>query len=81
MEVMCNYMGVEFHGMREPESKPVTGETVRKFLEQDNNWDIVTIVHSETTTGVLNHVVDVGKVVKEICPGKSFVCIRVKHKY
>ncbi|XP_071832712.1 2-aminoethylphosphonate--pyruvate transaminase-like isoform X2 [Apostichopus japonicus] len=73
MEVMCNYMGVEFHGMREPESKPVTGETVRKFLEQDNNWDIVTIVHSETTTGVLNHVVDVGKVVKEICPDALYI--------
>ncbi len=47
------------------DKNPVISEKVRKILEEDSEITHVSIVHSETTSGILNPVFEVGKIVKE----------------
>lgn len=70
MVSMCEYMGVEVHPLFIDETEAVTGEMVRIFLQKDKNWTSVAIVHSETSSGTVNNVEEVGQLVKKECPGK-----------
>lgn len=45
--------------------EPVVPESVKKELEQ-NTYDLVAVVHAETSTGVCNPVEEIGKIVKNV---------------
>mgnify|MGYP000576867935 FL=1 len=49
-------------------------EVIREMLEKDPSITHVAMVHSETTSGILNNIEAVGKVVKSM--GKVFYCGR-----
>ncbi|XP_071833004.1 2-aminoethylphosphonate--pyruvate transaminase-like isoform X1 [Apostichopus japonicus] len=73
MMSMCEYMGVEVHPLFIDETEAVTGEMVRIFLQKDKNWTSVAIVHSETSSGTVNNVEEVGQLVKKECPGTFYI--------
>lgn len=55
-----NYILVSLH-----ETEPVTGEIARKALEEHPDITHLSMVHSETTTGVLNPIEEVAEVLKD----------------
>lgn len=63
-------MGLNVHALELHESKAVNAEIVQEFLERDSDWTSVGIVHSETSTGLFNDVEEVGRIIKEKCPGR-----------
>ncbi|XP_063958509.1 2-aminoethylphosphonate--pyruvate transaminase-like isoform X2 [Lytechinus pictus] len=56
-----------------PEDEKVDPARVEEKLKDDRGWTNVGIVHSETTSGVINPINDVGKVVKKYCPDASYI--------
>lgn len=70
---VCEVMGIEYKVLSFPEDKYVDPKKVEEFLNGDNSITLVAVIHCETSSGVINPVVDVGKVVKKILPGKLFI--------
>ncbi|KAJ8045022.1 Serine--pyruvate aminotransferase, mitochondrial [Holothuria leucospilota] len=73
MEIMCQHMGLEVHAMRLPDNEPISANKVKQFLQKDNKWSNIAIVHLETTHGLLNPLEEVGRVVREECPDAIFI--------
>lgn len=53
--------------------KPISAELVEAALE-GNNYDIITIVHNETSTGLVNPVKEIAAVVNRVSP-ETLVCV------
>lgn len=51
-----------------PEDQKVDPFRVEERLKDDRGWTNVGIVHSETTSGVINPIGAVGNLVKQCCP-------------
>ncbi|MEW5868106.1 MAG: alanine--glyoxylate aminotransferase family protein [Chloroflexota bacterium] len=56
-----------------PWNQPITAELVRKALQQ-KHYEMVTIVHNETSTGLQNPVQEVAAAVHEISPS-TLICV------
>ena len=65
----CECMGVDCRVESFPEDNFVDIDRVKSILKGDNSYTMVAIVHCETSSGVFNPVEEVGKIVKEHCPG------------
>lgn len=48
----------------------VSIDTLQDILEADQSWTNVAIVHCETSSGVINPVEEVGKLVQKYLPSK-----------
>ncbi len=72
---MCEYMGIEIHHECFGEQKKVDPDRVREILKNDSSFTHVAIVHCETSVGIINPIVEVGKIVRELAPSK-----RLNHK-
>ena len=60
MENMCKRLGAEISLLTFDWGKEVNCESVKKHLEE-NSYDIVAIVHAETSTGVQNNIEKISK--------------------
>lgn len=68
MAKICETMGVDHHMESFPEDSKVNVSSVADILSKDKSFTLVCVVHCETSSGVINPVVDVGKVVKDNIP-------------
>ena len=71
MTQICEWNGVPYAYYAEPFNHISDAQKVAKYLQQDPSITHVAIVHSETTSGLLNDIEAVGKVVK--AAGKVFI--------
>ncbi|XP_069116613.1 2-aminoethylphosphonate--pyruvate transaminase-like [Argopecten irradians] len=69
---VCDYIGIPYHKESFPENKKVDVNRVADILRADNSFTLVSVVHCETSSGVINPVVEVGSVVREIRPDCLF---------
>lgn len=71
MAAICRQAGVPFVEYAEPFTKIPDAQKVAEYLQNDPAITHVAMVHSETTSGLLNDIEAVGRVVKET--GKVFI--------
>ena len=57
--------GAELHGLEVPYNESVDPADVDRFLEQHPGIELVTVVHSETPSGTLNPVAEIGPIAKK----------------
>ena len=70
MGKICEVLQVSFHVESFPEDSKVDPARVEEILRNDPSFTNICIVHCETSSGVINPVEEVGKVVKKFIPGK-----------
>lgn len=71
MGEIARYAGISYAVYREAVNKIPSPEKIRLWLEEDEKITHVAMVHSETTSGILNDIKAVAKVVKEM--GRIFI--------
>jgi len=69
--LMLQHLTIDHVVLRTPENTPADPEALDRALAADKTLTHVAIVHCETTTGILNPVVEVGHVVKR--HGRAYV--------
>eukprot|EP00405_Crypthecodinium_cohnii_P013719 CAMPEP_0206454840 /NCGR_PEP_ID=MMETSP0324_2-20121206/21385_1 /ASSEMBLY_ACC=CAM_ASM_000836 /TAXON_ID=2866 /ORGANISM="Crypthecodinium cohnii, Strain Seligo" /LENGTH=425 /DNA_ID=CAMNT_0053925407 /DNA_START=82 /DNA_END=1359 /DNA_ORIENTATION=- len=74
-EKICERAGIPFIAARNPWNEPITAALVEGLLEKYSGEGIshVSMVHHETTAGVLNHLEQVGRMLKEKHSEKRFI--------
>jgi len=65
MQAICEYHRLQSEVLQWPEDKPVDPGQVAECLAGDSSITHVAVVHCETTTGILNPIEAVGKVVSQ----------------
>ncbi|MCF2625347.1 2-aminoethylphosphonate--pyruvate transaminase [Fusobacterium perfoetens] len=71
MGEIASVLGLNFRIEKFGDKTVVNPERVREIIKEDSEITHVSVVHSETTSGILNPVFEIGKVVKEF--GKTFI--------
>lgn len=71
MGEIASVLGLNFRIEKFGDKTAVNPERVREILKEDSEITHVSVVHIETTSGILNPVFEIGKVVKEF--GKTFI--------
>ncbi len=71
MNTICDYYGIQHHIMLFEETQPVDARKVDSYLQEHPEVTHVSVVHCETTTGILNPLKDIAEVVKK--HGKIFI--------
>ncbi|MBS5966435.1 MAG: 2-aminoethylphosphonate--pyruvate transaminase [Finegoldia magna] len=71
MEEIAKYNKIKYYLYDEDYNKIPSSEKIKNILEKDTSITHVSMVHSETTSGILNDIQSVAKVVKE--KGKVFI--------
>lgn len=71
MVKMARVHGIETEVIDFGEVTPVGAAPVEQWLEKDRSITHIAVVHSETTTGMLNPIADIGEVAKRY--GKTFI--------
>jgi aspartate aminotransferase-like enzyme len=66
---VCEVMGVEVDVISFPENDYIDLKKVESILQGNNSYTLVAMVHCETSSGVINPVEGVGKIVKQHLPG------------
>lgn len=64
MARIADYYGIRYDLVSLPETELVTGEVARRALEQYPDVTHLAMVHSETTTGLLNRIEEVADVIR-----------------
>jgi aspartate aminotransferase-like enzyme len=54
-------------------NEPIRGEDVAKLID-GKKYQIVTVIHNETSTGLMNPVEEISKVIKEVSP-ETILCV------
>lgn len=65
MGEIASVLGINYRIEKFGDKNPVAPERVREILEEDSEITHVSVVHNETTSGILNPVFEIGKIVKE----------------
>lgn len=63
MAKICDYYHRHYVVMEEPENKPITSAAVAAQLDADSGITHVAVVHTETTSGLLNPLADIAQAV------------------
>lgn len=71
MGEIASVLGIDYIIEKFGDKTAVTPEKVRELLENNPDITHVSVVHSETTSGILNPVFEIGKIVKEF--GKIYI--------
>lgn len=71
MGVIATYYGIQHHVLKFEETQPVDPKAIDTYLNEHPEVTHVSVVHCETTTGVLNPLAAVAEVVKR--HGKTFI--------
>ncbi|XP_060596765.1 2-aminoethylphosphonate--pyruvate transaminase-like [Ruditapes philippinarum] len=69
---VCEVMGVEVDVISFPENDYIDLKKVESILQGNNSYTLVAMVHCETSSGVINPVEGVGKIVKQHLPDSDF---------
>lgn len=64
MAKICDYYRRRYVVLEEPEDQPITPDGVAAQLDADEEITHVAIVHTETTSGILNPLADIARVVE-----------------
>ncbi|KAL5008652.1 hypothetical protein ScPMuIL_014233 [Solemya velum] len=72
MKKICELMQLPFFIASFPENEIVDLSRVEKILEKDDSFTMVSIVHCETSSGVINPVESIGEVVKRFLPDSIY---------
>ncbi|XP_071485621.1 2-aminoethylphosphonate--pyruvate transaminase-like [Diadema antillarum] len=56
-----------------PENEKISPYRVEERLKEGREWTTVAIVHCETTSGVINPITAIGRLVKQYCPDAMFI--------
>lgn len=62
---MARQLRIEAAALRSPENEPPDLHQLRELLSSDGKFTTVAAVHCETTTGILNPIVEIGHLAKE----------------
>lgn len=73
MASICKAAGISCDVQSFREDSVVEPQVVEDALSGRTKYDLVSIVHSETSSGVINPILEVGKIVKELSPGELTV--------
>lgn len=65
---ICEVLGIPHKVQSYKLNEPISPESVEKALSDDGSYTHVTCVHCETTTGIMNPVEEIGKIVKSVRP-------------
>jgi len=65
MGQICEYANIPYTLVKSKETEAITPELAQKALEEDASITAVSVVHCETTTGMLNPIDTIGVVVKK----------------
>ncbi len=68
MATMCRLLGVSVHMENFPEDRAIDLDRVEEILKNGKKYTHVGVIHSETSSGVLNNVESIGKLVKKYLP-------------
>lgn len=71
MADIAKHAGIDYVIYEEPYDRMPSAEKIEKILQEDTKITHVSMVHSETTSGILNDIASVAKVVK--AAGKTFI--------
>lgn len=71
--LVADALGVDYKVVHFTETSMVSIDTVKDLLEADQSWTNVAIVHCETSSGVINPVEEVGKLVQKYLPDASYI--------
>jgi len=71
METMCKVTGIDYDIIKSSEILPMDLTQIEEQLKSGTKYTTVSIVHCETSSGVLNHVEKVADLVRQYQPGAS----------
>lgn len=69
MVKICEAAGIACDVQSFREDRQVEPEVIEDALSGRTHYDLVAVVHSETSSGVINPVTEVGNIVKSRSPG------------
>lgn len=72
MGKICEVAGIDYVMLSGPENAKTDLNEVERILKEDSSFTNVAMVHCETTSGVINPVVEVGRLVKQLLPNATF---------
>eukprot|EP00051_Salpingoeca_urceolata_P023867 m.411324 g.411324 ORF g.411324 m.411324 type:complete len:95 (-) comp20164_c1_seq5:51-335(-) len=72
---MATRLGVNFVPVEFSETQAMDLEEIRSALAQDATITHVLCVHSETTSGILNPIATIGKLIQEVLPTAEFIVV------
>lgn len=72
---VCEVLGIDYQVLSFPEDQYVDSKKVEEVLKGDKSITMVSVVHCETSSGVINPVTEVGAVVKSTLPGEAFLLL------
>ena len=75
---ICDVLGIAYHKESFQENEMVSPERVQQILESDHSFTNVSVVHCETSSGVINPISKIGAVVKELCPSECLLSLFVE---
>lgn len=70
---ICEYANIPHIVIRFGDDEPVNAEAVRKIVQDNPQVTHVSVIHSETTAGLLNPVEEIGKAVKSVNPDVQYI--------
>lgn len=75
MGKICEVLKIPYHIESFPENSKVNVRQVEELLMDDPSFSMVAVVHCETSSGVINPVVELGQSIKRLIPSKSLIII------
>lgn len=73
MGKICDVLKIPYHIESFPENSKVNVKRVEEVLMDDPSFSMVAVVHCETSSGVINPVVELGQNIKRLIPSKSWI--------
>uniref|UniRef100_A0A0B7AUC3 Alanine--glyoxylate aminotransferase n=1 Tax=Arion vulgaris TaxID=1028688 RepID=A0A0B7AUC3_9EUPU len=73
MVKICEAAGIDCDVQSFQENRQVEPEVIKDALSGRTHYDLVAIIHSETSSGVINPVSEVGNIVKEMSPDSIYL--------
>lgn len=67
---ICSYLSIPHDVLRNPEDAIINLQQVKSVMS-DTKYSNVSVVHSETSSGVINPVIELGQLIKQSQPGQS----------
>ncbi|ESP02956.1 hypothetical protein LOTGIDRAFT_110620 [Lottia gigantea] len=72
MGKICETLSIPYQLESFPENEAVNVSRIEEILKKDNSFNLICIVHCETSSGVFNPVEQVGKLVNQLSPKTSY---------
>lgn len=72
MAKICQVTSIPFHHETFPENQIVDPKRVEDILKGDKSFTMVSVVHCETSSGIFNPVVEIGKIIRRLASGCAY---------